>query len=381
MKKINSIEYGHRILGGTAIFLIVIPAALYAIEHIVQDKILFLCGKVSVTIGLGITVFLFILLSIEFHQDRKMYKKDKSNKNERHLLKTGFYECQMCGNRQVKSSDSYCRACGIKFRSGVAVVTKILVSDLPKVSETLLIPLVVKAKEAAHNEPIFVDKKSVEILDKIDTGDIIIDGGSISTHGILARTRVIDSGVKELLDQNPKATIINLGAGLDTRMSRLDNGELRWYDLDLKEVIQLRRRFFEESERIFFIESSVMDFSWIGKIVLSPGETIIIIAEGLMMYFSESDIKQLLSQISTRFPKAHMFFDVVHPYFVGKGINSTFQWGIAGAKDIYRLSDSVYLIHSWSTGNLLKSRQPFFLRLMNVLPSTRNRSQVLHIQF
>jgi O-methyltransferase involved in polyketide biosynthesis len=259
-------------------------------------------------------------------------------------------------------------------------VSKILISDLPKVSETLLIPLVVKAKEATHKKPLFVDKKAVEILDKIDTGDIIINGGSISTHGILARTQVIDNGVKKLLDRSPKATVINLGAGLDTRMSRLDNRYLHWYDLDLNEAINLRRCFFEENERMIYIAKSVMDFSWMDEISLSSDETIII-AEGLMMYFSESDIKQLLSQISTRFPKAHMFFDVVHPYFVGKGINSTFQWGIAEANDIYRLSDSVHLIHSWSTGNLLKSRQPFFLRLMNVLPSTRNRSQVLHIQF
>lgn len=260
-------------------------------------------------------------------------------------------------------------------------MTKTLISDLSKVSETLLIPLIVKAKEAARKNPLFVDKKSVELLDKIDTGEIIIDGGPISTHGILARTQVIDNGVKELLDRSPKATIINLGAGLDTRMSRLDNGALRWYDLDFKEVIELRRRFFEENERMIFIEKSVMDFSWMDEIHLLPDETTIIIAEGLMMYFLESDIKQLFSQISIHFPKAHMFFDVVHPYFVGKGINSIFKWGIANANDICRLTDSVQVIQSWSTGNLLKSRQPFFLRLMNVFPSTRNRSQVLHIQF
>jgi hypothetical protein len=67
MKKINSIGYGHRILGSAVVFLIVIPAAIYAIELIIPITILLLCGKVSATIGLGITIFLFILLSIEFH--------------------------------------------------------------------------------------------------------------------------------------------------------------------------------------------------------------------------------------------------------------------------------------------------------------------------
>lgn len=76
-----------------------------------------------------------------------------------------------------------------------------------------------------------------------------------------------------------------------------------------------------------------------------------------------------------------MFFDVVHSYFINKKISSTFLWGIDKAKDIEKLNSSIELIQSWSAGNLLKERQPLILRLLDFLPATKNRSQILHIQF
>ena len=76
-----------------------------------------------------------------------------------------------------------------------------------------------------------------------------------------------------------------------------------------------------------------------------------------------------------------MYFDVVHNFFVGKKISSDFLWGLDNARDIEKIQTNIKLINSWSTGNLLKERQSLFFRIMNLLPSTRNRSQILHIQF
>ena len=221
----------------------------------------------------------------------------------------------------------------------------------------------------------------MEIISRISTGNRIIDGGEISTLGILARTKVIDDEVKSILSQNPEAVIINLGAGLDTRICRIDNGLLKWYDLDLPEVISFRSQFFSESERIRFISKSVMDEAWTKEINMSESNTVIIIAEGLLMYFPEKDVLALLELLSKHFRGAHMFFDVVHSYFMNKKISSTFLWGIDHAEDIEKLSPEVKVLRAWSAGNLFKKRQSPILRILNFLPSTRHRSQILHIQF
>jgi O-methyltransferase involved in polyketide biosynthesis len=257
-------------------------------------------------------------------------------------------------------------------------MSKIKLKELSHLSETLLIPLTARGNETLHSSPVIKDEKSLEILSQIDPENINADGGNISTHGILARTIIIDQELNKLLLQNPESTVINLGAGLDTRLNRLDNGLLTWYDLDLKEVIELRSLFFAPDNRIHSIPKSVLDFSWIEEIV--NRENVIIIAEGLLMYFSEDDVKIILQELSRHFPKSHMFFDAVGKYFVGKGIHDSFLWGIDRAKDIENFSPPIQLIQSWSTGNLLKERQSLVIRLLNIFPATKNRSQILHIQ-
>lgn len=249
------------------------------------------------------------------------------------------------------------------------------------ISKTLLIPLAARASEMKRESPIVQDRKAVGILSQIDLGDIVADGGKIATHGILARTKVIDDEIRKMLMQNPELTILNLGAGLDTRISRVDNGCLRCYELDLPDVIALRRRFFKENERIRFIAGSVLDSAWIKDLGELDCDNTVIVIEGLLMYFPVQDVKQILHMLSSRFPGAHMLCDVVHSYFVGKGISSGFQWGLDNAKDIERLNPNIRLVRSWSTGDLLKEYQSLFFRLMNILPGTRNRSQILHIHF
>ena len=131
---------------------------------------------------------------------------------------------------------------------------------------------------------------------------------------------------QRFLQQNPKGKVINIGAGLDTRFTRVDNGELKWFDLDMPEVIKLREKFFSESDRVKFISKSVLDSSWVDDIGISPEEPVLIIAEGILMYLKEEDVKRVFSILAGSFPGAEMYFDVVHTYFVGKGVSSDFVW-------------------------------------------------------
>lgn len=248
------------------------------------------------------------------------------------------------------------------------------------VSQTLFIPLAARALESRRDDPVILDDKAVEIMARLDA-DAIADGGLICAHGILARTKVIDDEIKGLLLEKPDIALINLGAGLDTRICRVDNGRFKCFELDLPDVIALRRQFFAEDERIRFIAASVLDDAWARALEGIDACDTVIIAEGLLMYFPSEDVRKIFHLLAGHFPGAHMYFDVVHSFFVGKGISGAFQWGLDKAKDIERMSPDIRLVRSWSTGDLLKRRQPFLFRIMNILPLTRNRSQILHVQF
>lgn len=116
MKKINSIGYGHKIIAIAAAFLIVIPGISYLLSYLLKVDGLLFISKISVAIGLLILLFLFLLLKVEFYQDKKLERYFENNKNTRLLLHNGLYECQACGNREVKQEQERCDICGACFK-------------------------------------------------------------------------------------------------------------------------------------------------------------------------------------------------------------------------------------------------------------------------
>lgn len=80
------------------------------------------------------------------------------------------------------------------------------------------------------------------------------------------RARHVDQKARDFLEWHPEGVIVNLGCGLDTRFYRLDGGRLHLFDLDLPEVIDLKRQLLAETERYHFVASSVLDFDWMDMV-------------------------------------------------------------------------------------------------------------------
>lgn len=118
MRKINSIGYAHRILALIAIFLIIIPLFAWLLWRILQHALLHAIAKISLCIGGILAASFVVLLSIEFHQDRKIDKAYPHIRHGRILLKSGFYECQACGSRNSKYAETVCPICGNTFTEG-----------------------------------------------------------------------------------------------------------------------------------------------------------------------------------------------------------------------------------------------------------------------
>ena len=78
----------------------------------------------------------------------------------------------------------------------------------------------------------------------------------------VARAKQFDDKVRAYITVHPRASVVNIGAGLDTAFYRVDNGLIHWYDLDLPLVINFRRQLLLEPERVTFIAKSFLDPSW-----------------------------------------------------------------------------------------------------------------------
>jgi methyltransferase (TIGR00027 family) len=202
---------------------------------------------------------------------------------------------------------------------------KIALNGVP---ETLLVPLFYRAKETQSAAPLIRDTKAVEII-KTMKYDFSRCNKWSTQACVVVRTRLFQDAIKHFLSKHPDSVVINLAAGLDNRFTELDNGQVRWFDLDLPEVIEVRKRYISESGRRTFIASDVLDFSWIDQLGLADHTTpVMVVAEGLLPYLPEDKVRQLLSTLADRFPNIQIVLEIFGSFVVGR------EWCVSEFKHI-----------------------------------------------
>lgn len=192
---------------------------------------------------------------------------------------------------------------------------RIATDTLRGVPETLLLTLYNRAIESQRPDAIVRDEHAVDLVQRLDYDFTRFGAGHVS-HPI--RARVMDDIMRPFLVRHPDAVVINLGAGLDTQFFRVDNGRVRWYEVDVPEVIALRRQFFAEHDRYRFVAGSALTFDWMDLAV--PGAPLMVLAAGVLMYFPEAEVKRLITTLAERFPGAEMQFDTISRWFSARSL-------------------------------------------------------------
>ncbi|MCE7699011.1 MAG: class I SAM-dependent methyltransferase [Methanobacterium paludis] len=268
--------------------------------------------------------------------------------------------------------------------------------NLKGISETLLIPLWARAVEAKYPDPIIKDVKAAEIMEEIEYDFARLDKEWPTQISVVVRTEILDNATKTFINNHPDAVIINIGCGLDTRFFRLDNGQIQWYDLDLPEPITIRRKFFDETDRYKMIAKSVFDYSWIDDIIddlKKDKKSILIIAEGILMYFTEKEVKNLINKLATSFSGAEMLIETTSPALVKQSqkqdliknqyqIDATLHWGIKRGKWIEKLNNRIKFIAEWHYFDYHRDRWKA-IRWLALIPPFKNRfgNRIVHLSF
>src|SRR5690606_36944794 len=138
--------------------------------------------------------------------------------------------------------------------------------------------------------------KAQDILNHVDYDFSSLNIPRQTAITLCLRAKKLDTYTRNFIAQHPECVIIHLGCGLDSRCMRVPHPHAIWYDLDLPPVIDLRRKFYEETSTYHLIASSATDLAWINLISVQDRPTLII-AEGLLMYLSETDAKALFIKL------------------------------------------------------------------------------------
>jgi O-methyltransferase involved in polyketide biosynthesis len=256
-------------------------------------------------------------------------------------------------------------------------------NEKPKLSgvpETMLQTVYARAKETKTRGAI-KDTKAVEIIDKINYDFSLADKDSAMHSGVVARTIVLDKLANKYLAKNKGAVVVNIACGLDTRCYRM-NGYSHWYNLDLPETIAVREKLLPESGEISQIAMSAMD-DWSGEITEHDAPAIVII-EGLTMYLSEKDVKEIFDVINKRFEHVTVLVETMSPTMVKRmkeksieGSKAKFTWGVKDGKELAKLLPNFRHIEDHSLVEGMAEFVPIFKLLKKIKPVSNISNKIV----
>jgi len=265
-------------------------------------------------------------------------------------------------------------------------MTMAITPALEGIPETLLLALHCRAVESQRPDAMIRDPKALEILCSLayDFSAKKLKGDDLALTAM--RSRRFDLHARRFLEGHPSGCVVEMGCGLDARFERLENGRVTWFDLDLPDVIALRRRFFDETELRRFIPASVLDLGWMAEVRRHPGP-FLFLAEGLLVYFPEPEVRRLVVALREDFPGSELVCDASSPVLLclhdptlrSRHISARLQWGLRSPADMEAWAEGIRLLDAW---HYFEDREPRLglMGLMRFLPGLARASSVLHLR-
>lgn len=242
--------------------------------------------------------------------------------------------------------------------------------DLGEIEETSLITVWARAEETRKPHALLRDLRAVRIVDSLDYDFDRFQGAWASQVGTCVRGRAVDDRVARFMAAHPGASVVELGPGLDGRFERLDDGRVRWIEVDLPDALALRRRFFPAGPRCTQLVGDLLEPGWIEQVREHVAEgPVLFVAEGVFPYFDEAQIRTVLGQIAGGFPGASVGFDVMSSFMIHyqgwhdslRHVKAEFLWG----------TDDLGEIEGWGDGWVVEEVTPVLTRA--VLDEERQR--------
>ena len=260
-------------------------------------------------------------------------------------------------------------------------------SKLAGVPRTMLMTTRARVEEHQLPDGIFRDPVVAEWWRSL-TWDPELDCfySSLAQLSWAVRAHIFDQITQRHLAAHADAVVVELGAGLSTRYHRIGQNCRTWIDLDLPEVTSLRQQLDTATEHHRFVSRSVIDFGWLDELPACAPTSLLIMAEGLLMYFEVDQVRALIDQLKQRFPGATFAFDVVGGSQKSKSakylaqLNAPLKWFVKNEQDVTAMGLSLVGVRSLIQENCRYPDRIGFYRWVpwiSKLPAIRNASLIL----
>ena len=272
------------------------------------------------------------------------------------------------------------------------MATKIPAEALSTVSEMMLATLYARALESRRPDALVRDPCAEELVTRIDYDFARFQINANDQVVPCLRLLQLDRVAQTFLGAHPNGVVVHIGCGLDTRFERVcselpDDRQVMWYDLDLPPVIDLRRKLLDETQHYRMVAASALDLAWLDVVDVHPGKSLLFIAEGVLMYFLEAEVRHLVLTLRERFPGAELAFDAAWPltmwlYNLGfrlKHLDARLRWSLRHYDALEAWAPGIQLLDTWYLTLLQEftSRRKGLSTLFRVFPQLGKMGAIL----
>lgn len=223
---------------------------------------------------------------------------------------------------------------------------------IPKgsVQETLVIPLYGRKMAMDLYPDLFADRDCQKLFERVDFEAPTMKDIKTKIGALMAATRQYDmaEACRRYLTEHPNACVVNLGCGLDTTFSQVDNGTAKGYNLDFSDVTAVRNELLPKRERETNIVCDLNDISWFEKIDFNKNDGAVFFASGVFYYFKTEDVKKLFSAMAESFKGGKLIFDATNV----KGLKNMLKTWLKPAEmenvELYFSVEDENILLSWS---------------------------------
>lgn len=175
---------------------------------------------------------------------------------------------------------------------------------IQNVSDTAFLVAGFRALESERPEPLFRDPLAWTLAGEHGRNILAtVPMSFVGAWSVVIRTVIIDTFIKEAIEQGVD-TILNLGAGLDTRPYRMELPKtLRWVEVDFPHVIEHKGSRLADHRpncRLDRVKLDLTDRALRQQLLAEVGagaKNILVLTEGVVPYLSNTEVSNLAADL------------------------------------------------------------------------------------
>ncbi len=249
--------------------------------------------------------------------------------------------------------------------------------SLAGTQQTALVTLYGKALDSRRPDSVLADREADKAVRRLDYDFSALRMRRRDQQSSAVRSKAYDRRVTRFLDGHPRCVVLHLGCGLDTRAYRVNPPPtVDWYDIDLPEIIALRRRLFPERAGLHTIGTSVADPTLLDEI--PKDKPVLVVAEGLTPYLRREDGLATLRRIVGHFAAGEMLIDgysraglwLLQRYPPVKASGAQLDWSIGNPHELEAAVPGLVFDCEWWAADAEEIKRyysPFYWQLMQAL--------------